>query len=161
MLMTTFANFLGSTSWTRTNRFMRVVVSGVMLLTTASTALYIKDGYSYATNVTMTVDYVESGDIASATQLPLLAVISTTTQTILVLRASRVSCATFHPFSSRLRCTRSSVAAGPLLARGLTVAEPFLHYEQIITSDRWRWAYLTGFGSLLLLQLLAAGFNSV
>lgn len=109
MLMTTFANFLGSTSWTRTNRFMRVVVSGVVLLTTASTALYIKDGYSYATNVTMTVDYVESGDIASATQLPLLAVISTTTQTILVLRASRVSCATFHPSSSRLRCTCSSV----------------------------------------------------
>lgn len=92
VLLSTFASFVRSVTWTRSPLLTRSVVIIVMLLTTAVTALYCKDIWDFGTHAPATTrQYVEQGNFGSATQPVFLVVVATIVQSVLVRRAANVS----------------------------------------------------------------------
>lgn len=93
VLLSTFHRFVSSKSWHTASRPLKATVCFVMAAVTAVTALYARDVYLNSTALVKTLTSVEAGDLPSASQLPLLGLISASVQVVLVLRASRVSLA--------------------------------------------------------------------
>jgi hypothetical protein len=90
VLLTVFANFIGSSGWARSSRTLKVTLVVVTLLALGSTGLGVHDILYASTILSSDVGVYALGTAPQAFEPLLAGVIATICQVVLILRASSI-----------------------------------------------------------------------